>query len=216
MTAPFPTGPVDFFADGAATPFASCSLSGSGVTQSCSVSYTPTTAGAHSIVAKYAGDPAHADSTSPPAAVAATKHPTATGLVCDPSVPVSSAANCMATVTDSVATAPFPTGPVDFFADGAATPFASCSLSGSGVTQSCAVRHAPPSAPTRRSADLYAGDPAHADSTSPPAAVAATKHPTATGLVCDPSVPVSSAANCMATVTDSVAKIGRASCRERV
>src|SRR2546425_8110952 len=100
-TAPFPTGPVNFFADGAATPFASCSLSGSGVTQSCSVSYTPTTAGAHSIVAKYAGDPAHADSTSPPAAVAATKHPTATGLVCDPSVPVSSAANCMATVTDS-------------------------------------------------------------------------------------------------------------------
>src|SRR3989442_6834750 len=65
-TAPFPTGPVDFFADGAATPFASCSLSGSGVTQSCSVSYTPTTAGAHSIVAKYAGDPAHADSTSDP------------------------------------------------------------------------------------------------------------------------------------------------------
>src|SRR2546425_10686903 len=68
-TAPFPTGPVNFFADGAATPFASCSLSGSGVTQSCSVSYTPTTAGAHSIVAKYAGDPAHADSTSPPAPI---------------------------------------------------------------------------------------------------------------------------------------------------
>src|SRR2546425_5325908 len=102
-TAPFPTGPVNFFADGAATPFASCSLSGSGVTQSCSVSYTPTTAGAHSIVAKYAGDSAHADSTSPPAAVAATKHPTATGLVCDPSVPVSSAANCMANRKSAVA-----------------------------------------------------------------------------------------------------------------
>src|SRR5439155_21710 len=122
-TAPFPTGLVNFFADGAATPFTRCSLSGSGVTQSCSVSYTPTTAGPHSIVAKYAGDGAHADSTSPPAAVTATKHPTATGLVCDPSVPVGSAASCTATVTDSVATAPFPTGLVNFFADGAATPF---------------------------------------------------------------------------------------------
>src|SRR3989475_5603650 len=68
-TAPFPTGLVNFFADGAATPFTSCSLSGSGVTQSCSVSYTPTTAGPHSIVAKYAGDGAHADSTSPPAPI---------------------------------------------------------------------------------------------------------------------------------------------------
>src|SRR2546426_45873 len=129
----------------------------------------------------------------------------ATGLVCDPSVPVSSAANCMATVTDSVATAPFPTGLVNFFADGAATSFASCSLSGSGVTQSCSVSYTPTTAGAHSIVAKYAGDSAHADSTSPPAAVAATKHPTATGLVCDPSVPVSSAANCMATVTDSVA-----------
>src|SRR3989449_3245397 len=129
-TAPFLTVPVNFSADGAASLFVSCALSGSGVTQSCSVSYTPTTAGAHSIVAKYAGDPAHADSTSPPAAVAASKRPTAWGRVWSSAVCASDVANCMATVTDSVATAPFPTGPVDFFADGAATPFASCSLSG--------------------------------------------------------------------------------------
>src|SRR2546427_1869627 len=76
-TAPFPTGLVNFFADGAATSFASCSLSGSGVTQSCSVSYTPTTAGAHSIVAKYAGDYTHTESASTPATVNAPKHPTA-------------------------------------------------------------------------------------------------------------------------------------------
>src|SRR2546426_7114335 len=103
-TAPFPAGLVNFFADGAATRFASCSLSGSGVTQSCSVSYTPTTAGAHSIVAKYAGDPAHADSTSPPAAVARTSTPPTSGHLGDPSAPLCFAANCMATVTDSVAT----------------------------------------------------------------------------------------------------------------
>src|SRR2546425_299509 len=170
-TAPFPTGPVNFFADGAATPFASCSRSEERRAGKGCRSRTSPSRGAHSIVAKYAGDPAHADSTSPPAAVAATKHPTATGLVCDPSVPVSSAANCMATVTDSVATAPFPTGPVNFFADGAATPFASCSLSGSGVTQSCSVSYTPTTAGAHSIVAKYAGDPAHADSTSPPAPI---------------------------------------------
>src|SRR2546426_940863 len=161
---PFPTGRVSFSADGAATPFASCSLSGSGVTQSCSVSYTPTTAGAHSIVAKYAGDPAHADSTSPPAAVAATKHPTATGLVCDPSVPVSSAANCMATFTDTATTEIYPLSLHDALPIWAATPFASCSLSGSGVTQSCSVSYTPTTAGAHSIVAKYAGDPAHADS----------------------------------------------------
>src|SRR3989454_319837 len=202
---PFPTGRVSFSADGAATPFASCSLSGSGVTQSCSVSYTPTTAGAHSIVAKYAGDSAHADSTSPPAAVDATKHPTATALVCDPSVPVSSAANCMATVTDSVATAPFPTGLVNFFAMIRPPPRSTLFPYTTLFRSSCSVSYTPTTAGAHSIVAKYAGDSAHADSTSPPAAVAATKHPTATGLVCDPSVPVSSAPNCIATVTDSAA-----------
>src|SRR3989454_10146460 len=94
-----------------------------------------------------------------------------TTLFRSPSVPVSSAANCMATVTDSVATAPFPTGPVNFFADGAVTPFASCSLSGSGVTQSCSVSYTPTTEGAHSIVAKYAGDPAHADSTSPPAPI---------------------------------------------
>src|SRR5207253_4828111 len=73
-------------------------------------------AGPHSIVAKYAGDGAHADSTSPPAAVTATKRSTATSVSCTPaSVPVGSPTSCTATVTDAtpvVATAP--TGTVSF------------------------------------------------------------------------------------------------------
>src|SRR2546425_11139962 len=204
-TAITPTGVVAFSSSGsgAFTPSDSCTLSGSGASASCSVTYTPSAVetGSHTITASYAGDSAHSTS-SGTFALTVVKHPTATGLVCDPSVPVSSAANCMATVTDSVATAPFPTGPVDFFADGAATPFASCSLSGSGVTQSCSVSYTPTTAGAHSIVAKYAGDPAHADSTSPPAAVAATKHPTATGLVCDPSVPVSSAANCVANTTE--------------
>src|SRR5206468_2806919 len=158
--------------------------------QSCAVSYTPTTAGAHSIVAKYAGDSAHAEDRKSVAQGTAIKHSTGTGLVCDPSVPVGSAASCTATVTDSVTTAPFPTGPVDFSADAAATPSASCSLSGTGGTQSCAVSYTPTTAGAHSIVAKYAGDSAHADSTSPAAPVTATKH--------------------------STAKIGRASCRERV
>src|SRR5207302_7893099 len=50
------------------------------------------------------------DGSSGTTGVTASKHSTATGLVCDPSVPVGSAASCTATVTDTVATAPFPTG----------------------------------------------------------------------------------------------------------
>src|SRR5439155_406281 len=158
--------------------------------QSCSVSYTPTMAGPHSIVAKYAGDGAHADSTSPPAAVTATKHPTATGLVCDPLVRAGGAATGTATVPDSVPPAPFPPWPFYFFSDGAAPPFPSFPPRRSSVLQSCSVSYTPTTAGPHSIVAKYAGDGAHADSTSPPAAVTATKHPTATGLVCDPSVPV--------------------------
>src|SRR5436309_2901961 len=174
-TAITPTGVVAFSSSGsgAFTPSDSCTLSGSGASASCSVTYTPSAVetGSHTITASYAGDSAHSTS-SGTFALTVAKHPTATGLVCDPSVPVSSAANCMATVTDSVATAPFPTGLVNFFADGAATSFASCSLSGSGVTQSCSVSYTPTTAGAHSIVAKYAGDSAHADSTSPPAAVA--------------------------------------------
>src|SRR5256886_16058834 len=72
--------------------------------------------GPHSIVAKYAGDGAHADSTSPPAAVTATKHSTATSVSCTPaSVPVGSPTSCTAAVTDATpAGATAPTGTVSF------------------------------------------------------------------------------------------------------
>src|SRR3989441_8569000 len=207
-TAISPTGAVAFSSSGsgAFTPSDSCTLSGSGASASCSVTYTPSAVetGSHTITASYAGDSAHSTS-SGTFALTVVKHPTATGLVCDPSVPVSSAANCMATVTDSVATAPFPTGLVNFFADGAATSFASCSLSGSGVTQSCSVSYTPTTAGAHSIGAKYAGDSAHVFSSRIPRPPGSTLFPYATLFRSDPSVPVSSAANCMATVTDSVA-----------
>src|SRR5439155_217020 len=195
---------------GSGTPTGTVSVNdGTGASCSAAVatggcSLTSTTAGAKTLTATYSGDSNFNTSTSAGAPHQVNVRPTTTTVSCTPaSVPVGSSASCTATVTDSVATAPFPTGPVDFFADGAATPFTSCSLSGSGVTQSCSVSYTPTTAGPHSIVAKYAGDGAHADSTSPPAAVTATKHPTATGLVCDPSVPGGSAASCTATVTRS-------------
>src|SRR3989449_7961815 len=78
-TPPFATGTVNFFADGATTAFASCSLTGTGQVQTCAVSYSTTTVGPHTIVATYQGDATHESSSSATAAaVTVTKHPTVT------------------------------------------------------------------------------------------------------------------------------------------
>src|SRR5437016_4749327 len=76
-TATTPTGTVSFFADAATTAFASCTLSGTGSSASCSVTYTPTTAGAHAITASYGGDATHEGSSGATgSALTVTKHPT--------------------------------------------------------------------------------------------------------------------------------------------
>src|SRR2546422_5626702 len=95
---------------------------------SCAVSFTPTASGLHTITATYGGDTTH-DGSSGTTVVTTSKQSTATDLWRESWVLVCRAASCTATVTDSVATAPFPTGLVNFFADGAATPFTSCSRS---------------------------------------------------------------------------------------
>src|SRR5437773_242560 len=209
-TAITPSGTVSFTNSGGTFSASSCTLSGTGSSASCSVTFTPNASEIGRATGRDGGDGTH-DSSSGTTGVTASKHSTATGLVCDPSVPVGSAASCTATVTDTVATAPFPTGLVNFFADGAATPFTSCSLSGSGVTQSCSVSYTPTTAGPHSIVAKYAGDGAHADSTSPPAAVTATKHSTATSVSCTPaSVPVGSPTSCTATVTDATPVVATA------
>src|SRR5207245_9874804 len=64
-----PTGTVSFTADLASSAFASCTLAGAtpdsagAVSTSCTVSYTPTAAGPHTITASYSGDASHLTST---------------------------------------------------------------------------------------------------------------------------------------------------------
>src|SRR5438128_10689485 len=83
-----PTGTVSFTADLASTAFASCTLGGAStdpdtgaVSTSCSVSYTPTAVGPHTITASYSGDASHLSS-SGTFVVTALKHETSTEVNC--------------------------------------------------------------------------------------------------------------------------------------
>jgi hypothetical protein len=59
---PFATGTVSFRADGAITPFATCTINGSAQVQTCSVIYRTSVIGSHPIVATYGGDATHTTS----------------------------------------------------------------------------------------------------------------------------------------------------------
>ncbi len=204
-TAPFASGKVNFFEDGSSIAFASCMINGSAAVQSCTVSYKPTTAGAHTITASYEGDAAHEGSSSNPFVVTATKHKTETALSCDDaSVPVGASTTCKATVTDLIATAPFASGKVNFFEDGSTTAFASCMINGSAAVQSCTVSYKPTTLGAHTITASYEGDAAHeGSSSSNPFVVTAIKRATTTTVKCDDAtVPVFSSTECTATVKD--------------
>src|SRR5439155_398657 len=134
-TAITPTGTVSFASSGAGTfGSSSCGLSGSGNSATCSVTYTPSAVGTHTITASYSGDTTHAMS-SGTTVVTALTHATTTGVNCMPaSVPVGSATSCTATVTDATpGSASAPTGTVGFTNSGGTFSASSCTMS-SGMT----------------------------------------------------------------------------------
>src|SRR5439155_1027247 len=167
---------VQFFADGSLTAFASCSISGSAAVQTCSVNYTPTTVGPHTVVAKYSGDASHSDSTSAAFAVAAEKRSEERRVGRDPpTVPVNTPTSCTATVSDAVPTTTFASGTGQFVADASLSAFASCSISGSAAVQTCSVNYTPTTVGPHTVVAKYSGDASHSDSTSAAFAVAAEK-----------------------------------------
>src|SRR5438874_1591827 len=113
-----PTGMVLFASSGAGTFSGNpCTLSGSGASSSCSVTYTPTLVGtgAHLISADYSGDLKHAPS-SGSTTVSVTKRATSTTLGCVPSsFAAGGSTTCTATVRDTdIGTKITPTGTVTF------------------------------------------------------------------------------------------------------
>jgi hypothetical protein len=143
-----PTGNVSFAPGktGKLSP-ASCTLSGSGASAGCQVSYTPTAVGngQQSISASYAGDSAHAAGTAQ-TIVQVIRRSISAIVICQQStLAVGQTTTCTATITDTAAgQAITPTGTVKFkgtkndsFAD------SPCALTGSNGAATCQVSYMP-------------------------------------------------------------------------
>src|SRR2546425_2509888 len=200
-----PTGTITFASNGpGAFSVASCPLSGTGATASCSVTYTPTAIGAQTITGSYGGDSAHTTSSG-----TANINPTntSTSVSCTPSTIASGqSTTCAATVTDTSSTPTTPTGIVTLNAGNGTFTGAPCTLAGTGATGSCSVNYTlkPIAARTDIVTGTYAGDVAHSGSSGSFSLTVTTGAPTATTLSCNPStVPIGQTTTCTASVTDT-------------
>jgi Big-like domain-containing protein/beta-propeller repeat-containing protein len=196
-----PTGTVSFASSGLGTFSGSpCTL----VAGQCSVTYTPSAVGTHTITATYSGDGSHSPS-SGSTTVTVTTRTTSTTVSCVPaSVSVGNATTCTATVKDTdTGISSTPTGTVSFTSSGLGT------FSGAGVCTlaagQCSVTYTPAAVGTgtHTITATYSGDAAHASS-SGSTTVTVTKRSTSTTVSCVPStVSVGSPTVCTATVKDT-------------
>jgi YVTN family beta-propeller protein len=162
-----PTGAVSFSSSGVGSLGGNpCTLSGSGSSASCSVSYTPSAVGpgSHTITATYAGDSAHTGS-SGSAAVTVTPRPTSTVVTCSPnSIQAGGGTTtCTGTVTDTAAGTPSaPQVTITFSSSNGSGTFAGnpCTLTPlTGNTQSsCQVTYSATKASTDTITATYNGD----------------------------------------------------------
>lgn len=170
-----PSGRVDFPSVNTGT-FAPnfCSLSGTTVTTTCQVQYTPTSfgQGSHAIGENYAGDINHSTNQAS-ATVTVGKRVSAITVSCFPaSVVANQVSLCTASVNDtSSGSQVTATGSVTFSSDGSGTfSSTSCSLASTSPPATCQVIYDP--LPGGKSVDQikgsYNGDAAHLSSTSPP------------------------------------------------
>ena len=204
-----PTGTVTVSSDSSGT-FASdpCTLSGTGATASCEVSYIPAAVGSgqHTLTANYSGDSTHAPSTgSRRLAVAA--RATTTVLACSPaSMLVGASTLCTATVTDiDRGTRVTPSGAVTFDTNGGGFTGTPCTLAGSGSSASCEVRWTARAVGSGQHPliSTYGGDSAHSGG-SALAIVTVTARSTSATIDCQQTtLIVGQSTTCTATVTDT-------------
>jgi hypothetical protein len=207
-----PTGTVSFTSNGAGSFDATqCTLSGSGASAHCSVTYTPSAFGtqAHTLTAGYFADAKHVASFGSEA-VSVGVRSADTSVGCSPNpVAVGGSTTCTATVTDtSAGTASTPTGTVGFNANGAGSfaPDTPCTLSqtGPGVA-SCSVTYTPIAGGTIMA--QFGGDDKHAGnlfSFGTTFVSVIVPRSTSTSVSCSPDpVAVDAPTTCTATVTDT-------------
>jgi hypothetical protein len=133
-----------------------CSLSGSGTTATCTVTYTPSQSTTHQLKATYSGDGTHATS-SGTGSTFVNRRATTTAISCTPTT-VDNPSTCTATVTDAagVGGATAPTGSVSMYYTGSASSGdnGTCTLNApSGNSNSCTLQVTPTS--TSGSHNMY-------------------------------------------------------------
>jgi hypothetical protein len=207
-TASTPTGTVQFTSSGTAsgtfTPAASCSLT----TGSCSVIFTPTSAGTATVTGNYQGDNAHSPSSGTSGTITSTLRTTSIAMSCHPSrTIVGNLTSCAVTVTDtSPSPALTPTGTITLSSSGTGT-FTSCMLAGSGAVATCSTNYTPKAVGTglHTLTAHYGGDAGHS-AASPDAkfniTVTSGRSVTASLSCAGPAI-IGSATNCTVTVTDN-------------
>jgi hypothetical protein len=172
---------------------------------SCTVSYTPASAGTAMVTATYSGDLTHAGSEGQ-TTVTVAKRPTETTVSCD-ALTVGISASCTATVRDTGGgTKTTPTGTVDWSSTaGGMFVTDPCPLAPTATVgvASCTVSYTPASAGSATVTATYSGDLTHSDSEGQ-TTVTVAKRPTETSVSCDPSsFEAGGSTNCTATVRDT-------------
>jgi hypothetical protein len=202
-TAVTPVGQVSWSTGGSGAFSAqTCALSGSAGVGTCSVTYTPAVAGAHSVGASYGGSQQHGSS-SGSSQLSATARQTSTVVACDTPVPVGTATRCTATVTDSdTGPASTPTGNVTWSHGVGSFSSTSCALSGSGAVASCSVTYSRSTTGGDTLVASYAGDARHLSSGGE-ANIQTAKRSTSTSVACQTPIMMGSTSTCTATVTDT-------------
>jgi len=172
---------------------------------SCTVSYSPNSAGPATVTATYGGDATHAGSAGR-TTVRVAKRPTETTVSCGP-LTVGISASCTATVSDTGGgTKTTPTGSVDWSstAGGSFAPDP-CVLSPTATVgvASCTVSYTPSSAGSAQITAAYGGDLTHAPSEGQ-TTVTVAKRPTETSVACeDSSFEAGGSTSCTAAVRDT-------------
>lgn len=161
VTGASPTGTVTWNSSSATGGFSSggtCTLASG----SCFVDYTDTAPGAAIITATYGGDASNTGS-SDSVGLAVTLRSSSTTVSCAKPFHRGAPITCTATVVDTSPGAPItPSGTVTFSANRAGSfSSATCTLSGSGGTASCAVTFAPSKLLLYKMVASYGGDAAH-------------------------------------------------------
>ncbi len=205
-TPSIPTGQVRFTSSGTASgsfsPTTSCNL----VAGSCSVTFTPTSAGKDTVTANYQGDNVHSTSSGTSGTITSTLRTSSIGISCPATTPLNSPAACTVTVTDTSPTpALTPTGTITLTSNSTGT-FTSCALSGVGASATCSTNYSPTTTGigSHKLTAYYGGDAGHyAASSNATATVKVNVRSLLSGISCGSSAIGGVAITCTVTVTDT-------------